>query len=82
MTDDDMIPFSSDLIVADVLRRWPATVRVFLDRRMACVGCAMAPFMTLAEAARSYGLDPLPLIEDLRRAAGAAPGHRPEGAGS
>ncbi|HET6520331.1 MAG TPA: DUF1858 domain-containing protein, partial [Geminicoccaceae bacterium] len=69
---------SSDLIVADVLRRWPATVRVFLDRRMACVGCAMAPFMTLAEAARSYGIDAAPLIEDLRRAAACAP--QPEGA--
>ena len=72
-------PFSSDLIVADVLRHWPAMIRVFLDRRMACAGCAMAPFVTLAEAARSYGFDPAPFAEELRRAAdGAAAG--PEGA--
>jgi hybrid cluster-associated redox disulfide protein len=63
-------PLSSDLIVADVLRRWPATIRVFAARRMACVGCAMAPFMTLEEAARSYGMELGTFLADLRRAVG------------
>jgi hybrid cluster-associated redox disulfide protein len=63
-------PLSSDLIVADVLRRWPATIRVFARRRMACVGCAMAPFMTLEEAARSHGMEPATFLADLRRSVG------------
>ena len=46
----------------------PRTVRVFVERRMACPGCAMAPFETVAEAARAYDLSPDDLLADLRRA--------------
>ena len=47
----------ADLIVADVLAHWPQTIPVFLRRRMACVGCPIAPFETLAEVAAIYDLD-------------------------
>lgn len=47
----------ADLIVADVLTRWPQTIPVFTYHRMGCVGCAMAPFETLAEVAVIYELD-------------------------
>jgi hybrid cluster-associated redox disulfide protein len=43
-------------------------MQVFVRRRMACPGCAMAPFMTLAEAAASYGLDPQQLVSELEAA--------------
>ena len=48
---------TADLMVADVLARWPQTIPVFTHHRMGCVGCAMAPFETLAEVAVIYGLD-------------------------
>jgi len=48
---------SADLIVADVLARWPQTISVFMCHRMACVGCPIAPFETLAEVAVIYELD-------------------------
>jgi hybrid cluster-associated redox disulfide protein len=47
----------ADLIVADVLARWPQTISVFMCHRMACVGCPIAPFETLAEVATIYDLD-------------------------
>ena len=53
------------LTVSEVLARWPTSVRFFTGRRMACPGCAMAPFMTLREAAKEYGYDPLTLATDL-----------------
>ena len=56
---------SPDRTVADLMRDWPALVTVFLHRRMACPGCAMAPFMTLREAAAAYGLDVGVLLSDL-----------------
>lgn len=55
----------SDMIVGDVIDRWPATVEVFNARRMACPGCAMAPFMTVAESADAYGLDLAELAGEL-----------------
>lgn len=44
------------LTVAETLRRWPQATRVFLTHRMACPGCVMARFDTLADVAAIYGL--------------------------
>lgn len=59
-----------DSIVGDVLRRWPATAQEFLRRGMSCVGCAMAPFETLREVARVYGIDLTAFLRDLGTLAG------------
>jgi hybrid cluster-associated redox disulfide protein len=42
--------------VSAYLERCPEGARVFLAHRMACVGCSLAKFDTLADAARAYGL--------------------------
>lgn len=55
----------SRMIIADVVARWPVTVHVFNARRMACPGCAMAPFMTVADAASSYLVDTADLAAAL-----------------
>jgi hybrid cluster-associated redox disulfide protein len=39
-----------DMLVDDVMRRWPATVRCFLSVRMKCIGCPFAVFHTVADA--------------------------------
>jgi len=53
------------LTVSEVLARWPASILLFNRRKMACPGCAMAPFMTLREAAREYGQDAAGLAAEL-----------------
>jgi hybrid cluster-associated redox disulfide protein len=55
----------SDL-VDDVMRQWPATIRVFLDHRMRCVGCPIACFHTVDDACREHGRDPATFLSDLR----------------
>ena len=57
-------------IVGELMDRFPATVRVFHRRRMACPGCAVARFMTVAETARCYGVAADVLAGELRRAIG------------
>ena len=57
---------SEDLPVAEVLDRWSETVAVFLNQRMGCVGCSMAPFETLSEAANVYGLCGTRFVNDLQ----------------
>ena len=52
----------------------PGAMTVFVRYRMACPGCVMAPFMTLAEAAASYRLDPDRLVADLNAAVQEAEG--------
>ncbi len=51
--------------VADILARSPHAARVLLDRRMHCVGCAIAPFETIAEACAIYGVSVDRLLLDL-----------------
>lgn len=58
-----------DQSVEEILVRWPATARVFIRRKMACVGCIMAPFQTLKAAARSYGIPEAELLAETKQAA-------------
>ena len=58
----------ASLPISEVLERWPHTLAVFLKRRMACPGCAMAPFMTLAEAEACYGKAAADLVAEVQRA--------------
>ena len=62
MTDDrannkglsSMMPkqLRTDMVVSEVLEKWPQTATVFNEFKTACVGCAMSPFDTLADVAR------------------------------
>jgi hybrid cluster-associated redox disulfide protein len=58
-------------LLSDVLAERPAAARVFIDRRMGCVGCAFAPFETVGEAARAYGIEPGELAHALADGCGA-----------
>lgn len=47
----------SEMPVADIMQRWPQTIRVFLDWHLHCVGCPIARFHTLADSAREHGYE-------------------------
>ena len=48
---------TADMTVVEVLEKWPGTVSVFQELKTACVGCAMAPYDTLADVAREYDIN-------------------------
>lgn len=56
-----------DLSVAEIMSNWPATIRIFIDHRMHCVGCPISPFHTLPDAAGEHALDLDPLIAAIER---------------
>ena len=60
-----------EMTVDEVMRRWPATIRVFLDFRMNCVGCPIAGFHTVEDACREHGAAPRDFLSALRAAAAA-----------
>lgn len=72
MQDETQITFG--MTVDEVMRRWPGTIRVFLDFRMNCVGCPIAGFHTVEDACREHGATPGPFLCALRTAARAANG--------
>jgi hybrid cluster-associated redox disulfide protein len=63
-----MEPLTPSLSIATLVKQWPQTAAVLVNRRMACVGCAMNRFETIRDAAAVYGVSPRALIGDLRRA--------------
>ena len=53
MRDEDF----SGLNVADIMSRWPATIGVFIDFRMHCIGCPIGVFHNVTDACAAHGLD-------------------------
>ncbi len=66
VTVDDVQSISADANVDLLLDRYPSIVPVFLERRMHCVGCAMARFETLADVCRIYQKPIEPLLAEMR----------------
>jgi len=68
----DANAITSEMNVEDVITRFPPTVRVFVRRRLHCVGCDLARFETLADVSRIYR-QPLPdLLAEIRSSVGQA----------
>lgn len=59
------IAIDPDMSLDEIMRRWPATVSVFMKRRMSCVGCPIASFHTIVDAAEEYHLDEDQFAEEL-----------------
>lgn len=58
----------AEMTIEDVLARWPETADVFNRHNMACVGCPVAPFYTVAEAAVVYKLPAEDFVRELEEA--------------
>ena len=56
------------LTIEEILSRWPQTARVFNHYSSACIGCAIAPFCTIADAISAYGLPKRAFLADLQTA--------------
>lgn len=68
----------SDLSVAEIMFRWPATIGVFIAFRTYCVGCPIGVFHSLEDAAREHDLDAGSLHARIERAVSGSvgPGRR------
>ena len=62
---------TADMMVDDVMRRWPSTLRVFLDFRTRCVGCPIATFHSVDEACDEHSVNPAAFLSKLRDTAKA-----------
>jgi hybrid cluster-associated redox disulfide protein len=51
-----------------IMTRWPSTIRVFLNWKMACVGCPVGRFHTLEDAAREHRVDLAPFLTSVAEA--------------
>ena len=61
------------LCVAQIMQRWPATIAVFMNCDLHCVGCPVGSFHTLAEAAEAHGIPLDRLMENVEAAIAGVP---------
>lgn len=66
-----MPEITPDLLVDDVMRRWPQTIRVFLDFRHMCVGCPIGIFHSIEDACKEHKTDLAAFLSALREAVSA-----------
>jgi hybrid cluster-associated redox disulfide protein len=60
--------FSDDATMDEIMRRSPAAIRVVLQHGMLCVGCPIASFHTVSDAAHEHDLNEEDLRCDLQAA--------------
>jgi hybrid cluster-associated redox disulfide protein len=65
------MPIGFDDIVSEVMTARSATIRVFLDFRMGCVGCPISAFHTVDDACAEHGVDRDEFLAALRGASNA-----------
>lgn len=65
---DLLIKIHAGTPIKPLLTAYPQVSAVFLGHHMACVGCSMSDFDTLAEAAANYGLALDKLITEINAA--------------
>ena len=68
-----------DMSLHAIMTRWPATIRVFIDWRMHCVGCPIADLHGVSDSAVKHGYRSEDLQHALRLAidAGVSPAAPP-----
>lgn len=54
-----------DMTVDEIMRRWPATIRVFIRHRMLCIGCPIGAFHTVRDACDAHQLDEDSFLREL-----------------
>lgn len=45
------------MTVDEIMRRWPTTIRVFINNRMLCIGCPIGIFHTVKDACEAHDRD-------------------------
>ena len=56
---------TKDMNIQEVVEKHPASVRVFLDHGLHCIGCAVARFENIEQGAMAHGIDVDALLSDL-----------------
>jgi hybrid cluster-associated redox disulfide protein len=63
----NVMTLAPELTIAALLATHPKAVHVLIRHRMLCVGCLMARFETVHDAAAVYRLDERELLDEIER---------------
>ena len=55
--------------VSEILKEYPETRQVFIERKTLCLGCYMDRFCSLKDVAQVYSLETETLVQEIQKAA-------------
>lgn len=58
---------TKNMLIGDIIKKHPASVNVMLEHGMHCVGCHVATWETLEQAAASHGINIKQLLKELNK---------------
>lgn len=58
---------SKDMIIKDIVEKYPQTLPVFGQFQMGCLGCSGALFETLEQGAMVHGIDVEAMVKALNK---------------
>lgn len=61
---------TKDMIIGDILKNHPELVGTMLEHGMQCIGCHVASWETLEQAASGHGIDVDNLLKELNKVVG------------
>ena len=60
---------TKDMKIAEIVKKYPNTVEVFMKHHMMCFGCGIAHVETLEQGCMGHGIDVEKMLKDLNEAA-------------
>ena len=57
-----------EMLLCDIMDRWPQTIPVFLKYKMLCVGCVITPYHTIRDACVQHDVLETRFRQDLLKA--------------
>lgn len=61
-------PVTKNMLIGDIIKKHPFSVGIMLEHGMQCVGCHVATWETLEQAAAGHGIDADKLVKELNEA--------------
>jgi hybrid cluster-associated redox disulfide protein len=55
------------MLIGEIVKKYPKSIKILLDHGLQCVGCHVATWETIEQAASGHGIDPDKLIDDLNK---------------
>jgi len=60
-------PITGDILMGELIGRYPQVTGLLLERGFHCIGCAISPFESLESGAAVHGLELKSLLKDINK---------------
>ena len=71
MGNEDKTPVDGDMLIAEILRKYPEAAYVLMNCGMGCISCPASQMESLSDACMVHGLDAVDLVAKINEGVNA-----------